>query len=406
VHQGIPTSPTRTERDASTRRRAITTRAASATCLIAATLTLGCDREPPPAPPPPQVKVARPAVQDVTEYYHYTGTLAAVQSVEVRARVAGFVDEVAFTPSTDLRAGDLLFVIEPARYQAAVDTARTEVARLEAVVEERQSIFDRIERALEKRAATPAEMIEAKAQLAQARAQLEAARVAVRDAQLDLSYTRVTSPIDGRVSRNLVDVGDLVGSGENTLLTTVRQIEPIHCYFDVSERIVLEYIERRDDGTINEDQRDRVELALANSPDGQYPFVGHLDFVDTTVDDTTGTIRVRGVFDNPDRQLFPGLFARVRAPYATLSDAVLVNEDAIGKGLAGDFVLVVDDTDTVRQRIVTLGPMIGDRRVIREGLAADETYVAVGLNKARPGTTVSPVPLDDATPTAPAADAR
>jgi RND family efflux transporter MFP subunit len=359
------------------------------------------------------VKVATPTVQDVTEYYHYTGTLAPVQSVQVRARVAGEVREVAFLPSTDVREGELLFVIEPERYLAAVDAAEAEVQRLEAVVEERRSIFDRVERALEKRAATPAEMIEAKARLAQAEAQRAAAEVAVRDAELDLSYTRVTSPIAGRVSRNLVDVGDLVGSGENTHLTTVLQVQPIHCYFDVSERIVDEYLQRRADGSIDPEQRDRVELALASSPPGAFPFVGQLDFVDNTVDRTTGTIRVRGVFDNPDKRLFPGMFARVRAPYGTIDDAVLVREDAVGKGLSGDFVLVVDGQGVVRQRLVTLGPVVGDRVVIRAGLAADETYVAVGLNKARPGSPVTPVPLEAdstskpsrATPSTPAADA-
>ncbi|MEM9789335.1 MAG: efflux RND transporter periplasmic adaptor subunit [Planctomycetota bacterium] len=362
--------------------------------MVPLSLALGCEQEPPPPPPPPQVKVTQPTVKDVTEYYYYTGTLAPVQSVEIKARVPGFIEQVEFQPSTDIDAGTPLFVIEPARYVAAVDSAEAEVNRLKALVDERLSIFVRIETALAKKAATQSEMIEAKAQLAQARAELEAARVAVRDAEIDLGYTQVTSPIAGRVSRNLVDVGDLVGSGENTKLTTVLQIDPIWCYFDVSERIVLEYIERRDDGTISEENRDRVELALANSPAGEYPFDGVLDFVDNTVDRTTGTIRVRGVFPNPDKQLFPGLFARVRAPYGTIEDAVLVNEDAVGKGLSGSFVLVVGDDNVVSQRLVTLGPVVGRQVVVREGLEAGETYVAVGLNKARPGSPVTPVPLD------------
>ncbi|MEO0586721.1 MAG: efflux RND transporter periplasmic adaptor subunit, partial [Planctomycetota bacterium] len=266
--------------------------------------------------------------------------------------------------------------------------------RLKALVDERLSIFTRVEQAKNRNAATESEVIEARAQLAQARAQLVAAEVAIDDAEIDLGYTEVASPIAGRVSRNLVDVGNLVGSADNTLLTTVVQIDPIWCYFDVSEAIVDEYLQRRDDGTIDDEHRDRIELALDSTPSGEFPFVGELDFVDNVVDGSTGTMRVRGVFPNADMRMLPGMSARLRAPYGTIEDAVLVNEDATGKGLSGDFVLVVDDENVVRQRLVTLGPTVGSMVVVREGLAADETYIAVGLNKARPGTPVTPTPLE------------
>ncbi|MEM6332407.1 MAG: efflux RND transporter periplasmic adaptor subunit [Planctomycetota bacterium] len=339
--------------------------------------------------------MAQPVVQDVTEYYYYRGTLAPVQSVDIRARVAGFVEEVRFRPSTDIEQSAPLFLIEPDRYAAAVSAAEAERDRLKALVDERLSIFTRVDQARNRNAATEAEVIEARAQLAQARAQLVAAEVAIRDAQIDLGYTEVSSPIAGRVSRNLVDVGNLVGSGENTLLTTVVQIDPIWCYFDVSEAIVDEYLQRREDGTIDEGHRDRIELALDSTPSGEYPFVGELDFVDNVVDGSTGTMRVRGVFPNADKRMLPGMSARLRAPYATIEDAVLVKEDATGKDLSGDYVLVVDDANVVSRRLVTLGPTVGSMVVVREGLSADETYVAVGLNKARPGATVDAVPLED-----------
>jgi len=361
--------------------------------LLLLALTLGlsaCSKPAPPEMPAPVVTVTKPAVQDVTLYYYYTGTTAAVEDVEIRARVSGFVEKIHFQPSTQVQKGDLLFEIEHEPYEIAVNAAKAELQSAEAVVEERQSIFDKINKAFERNAATEAEVIEAQARLDQAKASVLMAKASLQDAELQLSYTYVRSPLTGRVSRNLVDEGDLVGTGEPTLLTRVVKLDPIWCYFDVSERIVLEYLERRGDDELDE-HKDVAELALASDPEGVYPYVGRLDFVDNQVDGSTGTILVRGVFDNKDKQLFPGLFARVRAPYDVLQDAVVVREDAIGTDLAGKYVLTVNAENIVVRTGVELGPRVGvEDRVILTGLAADQMYISVGIQRAQPGLPVTP----------------
>ncbi len=368
--------------------------------------TAGCGREPAPRPMgPPAVTVATPVVRDITEYYYYTGTLAAVQNVDIRARVQGFLESIDFEPSTDVEKGALLFQIEHEPYEIAVATAEAGVAQAKALQDQAQSIYDRVLKAYNANAATDAERIESFATLEQRKAETAAAEANLRDAKLNLEYTYVRSPIAGRVSRNLMDVGDLVGYNEPTLLTTVVQMDPIWVYFDVSERIVLEYLERRDTGQVDP-ERDKAELALANNPDGEYPFKGVLDFVDNQVDPQTGTIRVRAVFPNKEGALFPGLFARVRAPYGRVKDALLVEENAILTGLQGQYVLVVKPDNTVEQRVVELGPRDGAYRMVREGLTAEDHYVVRGIQKAIPGQPVMPqMQTADQAPPAPAASA-
>ncbi len=371
-------------------------RCAGLLALVGAVASLaGCGEQTEAAvPPPPMVVVATPVVKDMTSYYRYTGNMAAVEQVEVRARVAGELLSQHFTPSTDVQAGDLLFVIEPAPYEAAVAAAEAEVDRAKAALDLAEVEKQRIDDAFAKDAATEQERLTFAAQVKQRQAELQAAEAQLREANIQLGYTQVKSPIAGRVNRQLVDPGNLVGQGEPTLLTTVVKMDPIHAYFDVSERIVLEYLARGKHGGVGSDaEPPPLEIARANDMDGTYPFTGIVDYVDNVVDNETATIRVRGVFDNPEMLLFPGLFIRVRAPYETTEDATLVQESALGTDLSGDFVLVVGADNTVERRGVTLGD--SDEHgliVVTDGLDPGERYIVEGIQKARPGAPVSVKP--------------
>ncbi|MEM1445514.1 MAG: efflux RND transporter periplasmic adaptor subunit [Planctomycetota bacterium] len=363
-----------------------------ATSIAATAMLVGCSsQEPPPAPPPPAVVVQSPEVRDVTSYYRYTGNMAAVEAVEVRARVTGELMSQHFTASTDVEKGDLLFVIEPAPYEAEVAAAQATLDQANAALELAEIEKQRIDDAFEKQAATERERLQATATVKQRQAEVAAAQAGLDDANIRLGYTQVTAPIAGRVDRNLTDVGNIVSGNEGTLLTTVTQLDPIHAYFDVSERIVLEYLDRgRNGGVGQEAEPPPLELARASDPDGAYPFTGIVDFVAPRVDNQTGTIQVRGIFENDDAQLFPGLFVRVRAPHDTLENAVVIPEGAVGKDLSGDFVLVVGEGNVVERRGLTLGEANDDGTVtVLEGLDARDRIIVEGIQKARPGSPVT-----------------
>ena len=344
------------------------------------------ERPTPPQQQPPLVRVATAAPGALTAYYQYNGVLRPKSTVEVRARVRGFVERIEFEPSTDVKKGDLLFVLEQARYQAAVDRAEGMLQQAQARLELAQTTFDRIERVFKKNAASEDEMSTARADLNQRKAEVKTAEADLADARIDLSYTEIRSPLDGRVDDHRVDVGDLVGANEPTLLCTVVQMDPVHAYFDVSERIVMEYLERGKKGTIDESTPPAF-LGLINEEG--YPHEGRIDYVDNVLDPSTGTISVRAVYENPRTLLYPGLFCRIRVPASQSEDAILVEERAIGTGLEGKYVLVIDNKNIVNRRAVKLGERTDDGRIeVTSGLAAGERYVVDGLQSARPGMPV------------------
>lgn len=353
----------------------------------------GCKQKPQKAaaPPPPEVTVMRPVVRDVIEYAHYTGTTVAHAQVDIRARVAGRLEKVLFQPSAIVKKGELLFVIEPAPYQAKLDMALAELATSQAALELARATRIRKERAWRQRAVSEVEVMQARAQEAQAKAQVQAAKARGEAARIDLGYTHIHAPIAGRLSRSLVDVGNLVGVDGPTLLTTIVDDDPIYAYFRISEADLLRFLalERKKDPD-RPKGRHPVFMALANEEG--WPHRGRVDYASNRVDPATGTFEVRGVFPNPDGRILPGLFVRIRVPVEEVKGALLVPDRAVQADQGGRFVLVVDDKGVVHYRRVKVGPRQPDGlRLIRSGLKAEDRVVVKGLLRARPGAKVRPV---------------
>ena len=351
---------------------------------------LGCGGQPETvAPPAPEVTVATPIQRDVTIVHEFVGTTQARESVEIRARVQGYLEKMSFEPSSFVRKGDLLFVIEPEPYEAQRDRADAGLMAAEAGLRRAESDLDRLEQAVRTNAVSQQEVTRARAERDQASAAMLEAKAALTNAQIQLDYTSVESPIDGMVSRNLVDLGNLVGAGESTLLTTVRRVDPLFAYFEVSERFMAQILEQRgghtEPGTGEEIPATLVlkETGLRNE--------GKVDAVDNTVDPATGTIQLRAVFPNSDAKVFPGFFVHVQLPGQLIENAVLIEETALGTDLGGRFVMVVGDDNIVERRYIEPGPLQEDMtRVVLDGLEPGERYIAVGLQRARPGMPVTP----------------
>jgi RND family efflux transporter MFP subunit len=366
------------------------------TAALAAALLGGCDRQTPAAAPPaPEVTVALPQQRDTVINADFTGSLEAIESVEIRARVEGYLQSIAFKASAEVETGQPLFVIDPAPFQAALVAAEADLALRRANRDQARWDLERTEELAERQASNPKEVLDARTKLAMTSADVMAAQARVDTARLDLGYTDIRSPIAGRVSRNYVDVGNLVGAGERTLLTTVVKMDELYCYFNVPERLVLERLAKRAVGQRRDpDQEFFVGLVSEQG----FPHEGRLDYIDNTVDRATGTIKVRGIVPNDDELLFPGAFVRVRIPGGVTKDAVLVDERAIGTDLGGKYVLVVGGDNIVEHRRVTLGQLDEGMRVIEEGLGPDERYIVTGLQRARPGLPVTPQTAQDAEP--------
>jgi len=351
----------------------------------------GSEAEP---PPPPVVEVATPTERAVTEYFHYTGSLESVATVEIRARVSGFLEEVLFQESTNVEAGDVLFTIEKAPYEVEVRRAEAELARMEAAQSLAEARLARVKRAAEANAANELEVIEVQAEVDEAAAEVHAAEERLNRARLDLSYTDVRTPIAGRVDRNYVDAGNLVGSGEPTLLARVVTMNPVRVSFDISETIALRYLSSGDDGSVD---GSAPPVAVGLADEEGFPHPGVVDFVDNVLDSETGTLRVRAQLPNPTGKLYPGLFARIRVPWEVRENTVVIHEEAVGTGLEGKYVLTLGDGDVVARRPVTLGERLDDGTIaVTDGLSPDERYIVRGLQKARPGAPVTPRPFQPA----------
>lgn len=367
--------------------------------LTLATLSIGCStntaaQQTPP--PPPQVTVAHVLSRNVTEWDEFTGRLQAVDTVDVRPRVSGFVAAVRFEEGTIVRRGDLLFQIDPRPFQAEVDRLRAELARAHATAQRAESELRRAER-LSAENAIASEEHDRRAGFAQeSSAQTAAVEAALRAAELNLEFTQVTSPIDGRVGRAIVTEGNLVssGPGEATLLTTVVSLDPMYAYFDADEQIFLKYTAGGGADPRSRKASGEFPIRMALSNDESFPRQGRLDFLDNQLDGATGTIRGRAVFRNTDGRLTPGLFVRLRLAGTGSYHGLLIQDRAVGTDLSKKFVYVVGPKQEIEYRTVTLGPIVDGLRVVRSGLAAGEPVVINGLQRVRPGVQVTPVVVD------------
>jgi len=357
-----------------------------AACLLS---TLGGCQKPVagPRPKPPRVTVAHPVQRDVQLYYPFTGRTQAVERVEIRARVQGFLEKILFKDSDDISQGQLLFVIEQRPFQASLDSALASLESHQAALKLAQANIARGRQLIQKRAISQQELDVMEAELSQAEAAISGAKAEVKEAQIQFDYTSIHAPIAGRIDRNLVDIGNLVGGVQKTLLAKIVRLDPIDAYFDLDERTYLKILERRD-AARKKDPQKRPPVFLGRQNDQGYPFAGTIDFVDNEIDPDTGTILVRGTFPNPDLKLTPGMFVRLRVPQQVRSDAILVEERAIGTDMSGKYVLVVGKDNLVELRHVELGPLEEGLRVIQSGLTPADTYIVDGTQRARPGLPV------------------
>ncbi len=335
--------------------------------------------------------MAKPVQKTVIFNQDFTGTLDSVASVDIRARVDGILEKVNFEQSTKVKKGQLLFEIQRDQYQAVLDKANAVLAASQAQLIDSQATLERNEILFKKKAVTPQDLNDATAERDKAKASVMGAKAEIEQAKINLNYTRIEAPITGEIGRSLIDAGNLVGSGDNTLLTTIVTMDPIYVYFDASERLLLEALKKKQ--TPHEKNPLKVFVGLSNEEG--YPHQGVLDYASNKVDPGTGTIQLRAVFENKKGLLFPGVYVRVRVPGNPIPNAVLVHDVAIGTDLAGKYLLVVGEKNIVERRQVEIGQLEGRMRVILKGIKPDERYIYEGLQRARPGR---PVTIKDQPP--------
>jgi membrane fusion protein, multidrug efflux system len=332
-------------------------------------------------PPPPKVAVNQPILRDVVESDEYTGRLEAVESVEIRARVNGYLQSVHFTDGEIVKKGALLFVIDPRPYQAELNRAKAQLEQAIARFERTQKDFARAQQLVKSRAMSQEEVDTRSADQREAQEAVQAARAAVEAAWLNVEFTQVKAPISGRISRHLVTEGNLIngGTAESTLLTRIVSLDPLYGYFDVDERAFLKYTRLWRNGTRPGSREVNIPVDLGLANETGFPHQGHLDFIDNRLDPNTGTMTGRAVIPNLDLTLTPGLFARLRLPGSSQYEALLLPDEAIGSDQTQRFAFMVNDQHTVEYRRVTLGPMIDGLRVVRNGLKPEEWVIVNGV---------------------------
>ncbi len=377
---------------------------AALACLLPALLCadFGCRTSPDgpaPAPKPPEVTISQVVERPVVDYEEFTGRMDAGETVELRARVNGYLNEVHFSDGEEVKAGTLLFEIDPRSFEASVKNAEGQKAQWLAKRDKAQADVTRYEGLVPTGAASAQDLDAARAELGEAIAAIQSAQATIERTKLELEFSKIVAPIDGQVGEALITKGNLVqaGVGDGTLLTTIASLDPIYAYFDVDERTLQRFRERhRAEGpegdTLPTVAELKIQVLLGLASEEGFPHKGVIDFADNRVDPATGTIRVRATFDNLKRQFKPGFFARVRVQLSKDSyQALLVSELAIGTDQGQKFALVVNDQSTVERRFLKPGPLQDDGlRVISEGLKAGEWVVVNGLQRARPGKSVTP----------------
>nr|WP_210263037.1 efflux RND transporter periplasmic adaptor subunit [Bradyrhizobium brasilense] len=353
------------------------------------------------APPPPKVEVAPPVQRAVTRYLDATGNTAPIQTVDLVARVQGFLQAINYQDGSFVKAGTTLFTIEPETYKLKLEQAQAAEVGAQATLKQAELDFKRQTDLVQRQAVSQATLDTSTSTRDNAQASLQQAQVNTRIAAVNYGYTNVAAPFDGIVSNHLVSVGELVGAASPTQLATIVQLDPIYVNFNVNEQDVQRVRDeaRRRGLTVNELRQLPVEVGLQTETG--FPHKGKLDYISPTLNQSTGTLAVRGVFPNPDRTLLPGFYVRVRVPFDKQDNALLVPDVAIGSDQTGRYVLVVNAENVVEQRKVTTGPLDEGLRVIESGLKPDDRIVTAGLLRAIPGQKVDPqVQKADAAPTA------
>lgn len=371
----------------------------SASALLLALVT-GCEKPnaaaEKKAAPPVKVEIASPIEKEVTDFQDFTGRLEAVEAVEVRSRVVGYLTKIAFDPSIELGAevkvGDLLFKIDERPFQIALDSAKAQLAQAEAKLKTSSAELARTEELFKKNAATQSDIDRDTGAKLLSAAAIDAGKAAVAQADLDLNFAEIKAPISGRISRSIPSEGDLITPTTGTL-TSIVSVDPVHLYFDMDEPTLQKLQKLVREGKLKGPMEGEIPLLMGLTTDEGHPYRGKLDFIENKVDPNTGTIRVRGVFANPKsdkgpRPLAPGFFARVRLPLGEPHKAVLISERAIGRDQGQSFVYVVSADNEVVYRKVKLGALHEGMRVIADGLSASERIVVNGLQRVRPGSKV------------------
>jgi multidrug efflux system membrane fusion protein len=366
-------------------------------CWVAAVfsiLSTGCkpSTQAPILPPPP-VTVATPIRKEVVEWDEYTGRTEAVESVEIRPRVSGYIDRISFKDGQLVKPGDVLFVIDPRPYQHVLDQANANLQSADAQRKLQEANLARAERLFQTNVTAKEQYDTSVAERNQAEAQFAQARASVNSAQLNIDFTQVKSPIEGRISRQLVTKGNLV-QADSTVLTTVMSVDPIYAYFNVDERTVLKYLNQIKRGEFQDPRASAVPVYLQLESETGFPHEGVFDFVENTYNASTGTLQTRGRFRNDDGSLYPGAFVHIRVAGTPKHDAILITDRAVGTDQGQKFVLLVDANSVAQVRPVELGPIVDELRVVRRGLGPDERVIINGLVNARPGSKVTAQPGD------------
>jgi membrane fusion protein, multidrug efflux system len=341
-------------------------------------------------PPPPKVTVAQPLQQEVPLYVELTGNTKSYNEVKLEARVQGFLEQQKYTDGALVKKGDLLFVIQQNTYQAQLEQAKATLQADQASQANAQVEYNRQATLGQQQFASQARIDDAKTKLAETSAAVLGAQANLDIATINLGYTEVTAPFDGIATRHLVSVGALVGQAGPTELASVVQISPIYVYFEVSETVVLQVKQAVAKQGKNLREVSDVPVEIGLQTEEGYPHKGVIDYIAPQIDASTGTLQVRGIFENKDYALLPGMFARVRVPIRRPEPALLIPDTAIGTSQLGRYVLVINKDNVVEQRTVTLGQLDNRLRVIESGLKPDDWVITDGIQRAIPGSKVEP----------------
>jgi RND family efflux transporter MFP subunit len=375
---------------------------AAATAALIAVLLAGCEQNTYVPPPPPKVDVVLPVQRPITRYLEETGNTAPIKSVDLVARVQGFLESIDYKDGDFVKEGTPLFAIEPETYKLKLDQAKAAEAGAQASLKQAEADYRRQADLVARQAVSQATLDTSTSNRDNAQANLQQAQANTRIAEVNFGYTKVTAPFDGIVSAHLVSIGELVGASSPTQLATIVALDPIYVNFNVNEQDVLRVREEARRRGLTAADLKSVPVEVGLQTEAGYPHQGKLDYAAPTINQSTGTLAVRGIVPNPDRVLLPGYFVRVRVPVDKQPSALLVPDTALGSDQSGRYLLVVTTENVVEQRKVQTGPLEGELRVIESGIKPEDRVVAAGLLRAVPGQKVDPQLQKIEQPSAPA----